>query len=147
MLTFAEAKEKVELGTTASLLLGNGFSRAWNNAIFSYDNLLDSADFGVRSGQIRSLFDKLGTADFEKAMRALVAARTVLECYGDQEVLIAQIKQDEELLKNALVTVLARTHPARPRDVTDDQYIAARTFLAEFEAVFTVNYDLLVNLQ
>lgn len=143
MLTFAEAIGRVEEGGKPTVVLGNGFSRAWNNDIFNYANLLDAANFGERDQQIKDLFARLGTADFESAMRALVSARTVLVAYGNNETLVAQIEHDEQQLKDSLIEVLSRTHPARPAEVGDAQYVAVRTFLAQFEQVFTVNYDLL----
>ncbi len=143
VLTFAEAMECVEEGGKPSLLLGNGFSRAWNNDIFRYASLLEAADFGDRDREIRDLFARMGTADFESVMRAMVSARMVLNAYGDQEVLVAQVERDEQQLKDSLIEVLSRTHPERPGEVTDIQYVAVRTFLSHFEQVFTVNFDLL----
>lgn len=143
LLTFNEAMERVEEGGKPSILLGNGFSRAWNNDIFNYHSLLEAADFGGRNRELRDIFDRLGTSDFESAMRALVSARTVLAAYGNQAELVAQIERDEQQLKDSLIEVLSRTHPERPREVDDAHYVAVRTFLAKFEQVFTVNYDLL----
>ncbi|MBL4653700.1 MAG: hypothetical protein JKY53_12695 [Flavobacteriales bacterium] len=52
MITFEEAIATVERGDKPSILLGNGFSRAWNNDIFNYANLLEAADFGHRDIEI-----------------------------------------------------------------------------------------------
>lgn len=135
--------ERVEVGGKPTLRLGNGFSRAWNNEIFNYESLLEAADFGDRDREIRELFARLGTADFESVMRAMVSARIVLEAYGDEEALVVQIERDEQRLKDSLIEVLSQTHPERPGEVHDAQYVSVRTFLSQFEQVFTVNYDLL----
>lgn len=143
MITFAEALESVEEGAKPSILLGNGFSRAWRNDIFNYANLLDAANFLDRDQQIRDLFQRCGTYDFEAVMRSFVAAKTVLEAYGNNDALIATIERDQQLLKDALISAISTTHPDRPQEVTDIQFTAARLFLSKFEQVFTVNYDLL----
>lgn len=144
MLTYIEALERLEEGERPSIILGNGFSRAWRNDIFNYANLLDAANFGARDENIRSLFLRLETYDFETVMKSLVSARTVLESYGNQDDLIAQIRVDEQGLKDALITAIAHTHPERPWDVTNAQYGAVRSFLCNFASIFTLNYDLLL---
>ena len=143
LMTFDEALDRVEEGETPSVLLGNGFSRAWRDDIFNYANLLDAADFGARSTEIRELFNRLGTYDFEAVMRALEFARMVLESYGSHHELISDIERDQELLKETLISAISRTHPDLPQDVTQAQFTAARRFLSLFGQIFTVNYDLL----
>lgn len=144
MLTYNEALERLEEGERPSVILGNGFSRAWRNDIFNYANLVEAAKFGARDENIRSLFQRLETYDFETVMKSLVSARTVLESYGNQDDLIAQIRVDEQGLKDALIAAIANTHPERPRDVTNAQYGAVQSFLHRYSSVFTLNYDLLL---
>ncbi|MBT2119895.1 DUF4917 family protein [Dyella sp. LX-66] len=141
--TFEQALARVAPDGRPHLLMGNGFSRALRNDIFNYANLLDQADFGGRDETLRRLFDRLGTFDFEAVMRSLESTKMVLETYGRNEDLLAQVLEDQELLKSALITAISRTHPERPHDVESDQFIAVRQFLAGFNQVFTVNYDLL----
>lgn len=129
---------------TPSVLLANGFSRAWNTRIFNYQNLLLAANFGERDQQIRALFARSGTYDFETVMSQLVSAATVCEVYGFDADLLALLRSDQEALKTALISAISHTHPHRPNDVRDEQYVAVRTFLSRFEQIFTVNYDLLM---
>lgn len=143
MITFQEAFESIGTGTKPSILLGNGFSRSWRNDIFNYENLLAAADFQERDTKIRNLFARCETYDFEAVMRSLAAAKTVLEAYGNNEALIAVIEHDQQLLKDALISAISKTHPDLPSTVTPKQFISARLFLSKFEHVFTVNYDLL----
>lgn len=143
MITFEEAMDSVEDGDKPSVLLGNGFSRAWNNDIFDYANLLDAADFNNRNTEMRDLFDRCGTYDFEAVMRALVSAKAVLESYGGNEALIETIERDQQFLKDALISAVSNTHPSLPNQVTSDQFTAARRYLSRFDQIFTVNYDLL----
>lgn len=143
LITFQQAMERVDAGRKPSILLGNGFSRAWRDNIFNYANLFEQADFGTRQVEIKAVFDRLGTYDFEAVMRALDSAQTVLEAYGGNEALITRIQADRELLKEALIAVIASTHPDIPSEVTGEQFRSARAFLWKFDQVFTVNYDLL----
>jgi Domain of unknown function (DUF4917) len=143
LLTFEQAFDRVETDRRPSLLLGNGFSRALRNDVFNYASLLEQADFGERDEQLRQLFKRLDTFDFEAVMKLLESTETVLDIYGDNDALLTVVRQDQELLKNALITAISRTHPERPNDVEPAQFTAARSFLARFEQVFTVNYDLL----
>ena len=55
MISFDEAMATVEDGDKPSILLGNGFSRAWRNEVFNYANLLDVATFTDREAEIKKL--------------------------------------------------------------------------------------------
>lgn len=85
--------------TKPSILLANGFSQGWNNAIFNYKNLLNGADFGGRDAEIRTIFTEFDTYDFEKVMRALEAAEIVCKTYGIDAAKIDEISTDQEQLK------------------------------------------------
>jgi hypothetical protein len=125
-------------------LLGNGFSQAWDARIFNYSSLLQVAHFEDRELQIRELFNRLNTWDFEAVMRELQSAKTVAEVYKlDQEV-IERIQLDQEILKNALLSAVSASHPRLPCELAVAQYQAVRAFLGRFNQIFTVNYDLLM---
>lgn len=143
MITFEEAFSSVNYGTPRSILLANGFSQAWNKDIFSYKSLFSSARFGERHDVITRIFDTFKTCDFEKVMKRLIAAEEILQIYNASSALIEAIKADQDVIKNALIEVISRTHPELPREVTDEQYISVRKFLKPFKNVFTLNYDLL----
>lgn len=144
MLTFQEALDSIDQEETPSLLLANGFSQAWDAKKFSYANLLEAANFGHRDAVIRSLFKSLTTYDFEVIMKQLVAAKTICEAYGVEIKTINQINEDQEKLKQALITAISNTHPHLPNEVTDKQYSSVRKFISGFNQIFTVNYDLLL---
>ena len=144
LITFEEAMASIPAGVAPSILLANGFSRAWRNDIFDYANILAAADFLAREREIRDLFERFKTYDFEVVMRALIAAKTVLEAYGGNEPLIEEIEKDREILKESLISAISITHPDRPSSVSTAQFTAARSFLSRFEQIFSVNYDLLL---
>lgn len=126
-----------------NLLIGNGFSQAFDHKIFNYQNLYDKADFGDRDRVLRAVFDALGTYDFESVMLALDNTKNINAVYGGCEDLIQVIEQDGENLKKALVKVIADTHPEKPLDVGEPNYAIARPFLNQFRKIFSLNYDLL----
>lgn len=144
MLTYQEALKSIDREERPSLLLGNGFSQAWNKETFNYANLLEKANFGPRDAIIKSLFANLNTYDFEVIMRQLVSTEIVCEAYGVEQGMVNQIKEDKKSLKKSLITVISSTHPFLPSNVTDDQYISVRKFISGFNQIFTVNYDLLL---
>jgi len=141
--SFQEAIDSLDHDAKRTIILANGFSQAWNAQIFNYANLLEAADFGDRDLIIRPLFNSLETYDFEAVSKQLTAAETVLRAYDPNNLLIDRIISDREVLKNALITAISNTHPDLPREITDIQYVAVRTFLSQFDEVFSVNYDLL----
>ena len=143
MLTFDEALNQIPEGTKYSILLANGFSQAWNTNIFNYANLLDSANFGNRDSELKSLFNNAKTYDFEIIMKHLESAELVLKAYGSNMKILKQIESDKTILKNALIKAISNAHPNRPGDITNEQYETVRTFLCQFNKIFTLNYDLL----
>lgn len=143
MQTFQTAIESLDADEKPSIILANGFSQAWNASIFNYANLFAAADFGNRKAVIKPLFDNLQTYDFEAVSKQLTAAEVVLRAYDPNNVLIDQIVADREVLKNSLITAISNTHPNLPNEITNDQYVSVRTFLSQFNKVFSVNYDLL----
>jgi len=144
MISYQEARDKIPLGETPSVILANGFSQAWDHKIFNYKYLLEIADFGDRDEIIRELFRQVGTHDFEKVMKRLKSTQLVLEVYGAPYPLINAVKQDQEILKLALIDAISTTHPQLPSNVTDAQYECVRGFLSQFNQIFTLNYDLLL---
>ncbi len=134
-----------QAGTECKLLLGNGFSIAWERDIFSYGSLYDRADFSGVSDYAKQAFKVLGTRDFEVVMRRLRDTAALLGLYMPKaKSTIERLVTDADGLRDLLVETIAHNHPARPSDVTPDQYRACREFLANFDAIYTLNYDLLL---
>ncbi|NIF32585.1 DUF4917 family protein [Enterobacter sp. Cy-643] len=144
MLTFDNAyNHAVETGKP-HLLMGNGFSQAWDATIFHYSNLYNSANFGYRDAIIRRIFDSVSTYDFEVAMQQLSHAKNILTIYGSQAAIINQIEADQDSVKNALIDVVSQTHPSYPYEIPNANYINSRLFISKFKNLFTLNYDLLM---
>jgi len=73
--TFDEVlKISKKLGDKRKLLLGNGFSCAWNKDIFSYGALLDKARESKEfkeEAEIAAMFTEFDTKDFERIIKVL----------------------------------------------------------------------------
>lgn len=144
MQTFDEVFATIPDGILPTILLGNGFSQAWDASIFNYASLFQVANFDDRDAQIRMLFDRLNTWDFEAVMRTLLSAELVADVHGLDQGVIETIKKDQAILKEALLTAVSDNHPGLPNELTTAQYETVRKFLSRFSQIFTVNYDLLM---
>lgn len=140
------------------LLLGNGFSIALFPDRFRYGSLLEQADFS-NLPEARRAFDQLNTTDFEVVIQALRYCATLLPLYSDDRGMHMRIENHANALKELLVQAIAGRHPARPSEITEDQYTHCRRFLAHFAGetrnrkpagkdlrgnLYTLNYDLLL---
>jgi hypothetical protein len=128
------------------LFLGNGFSRALRNDIFAYDALFAQADFSGMSANARQAFDVLRTTDFELVMRALRDAEKLVALYAAEVPdAAAAMAQDAARLRDLLAATIAKNHPDRPHDVSNDAYRACKKFLSRFNGkIYSLNYDLLL---
>jgi hypothetical protein len=143
VITFQEALERAS--DTKHLLAGNGFSRACRNDIFSYSALFNQANFDGLSPAARNAFGALNTTDFEVVIRALKQAALLASVYQENNPELSQrLNTDADGLRELLATTIAASHPARPADIPNERYAACRTFLKNFNRIYTVNYDLLL---
>jgi hypothetical protein len=144
LLTFSEALRDSSGYNRRHILLGNGFSIACRPHIFSYGKLFEQADFSKISPTAKKAFDALGTQDFEKVIKALRDASKIVSAYGDPTVLAGSLATDADGLRELLVQTIAASHPAWPGELSEEEYQACRSFLANFHTVYTLNYDLLL---
>lgn len=144
ILSFDEAVRATD-GRPRHILLGNGFSRALYNDIFSYDALFERADFSALSPTARQAFSALETTDFEQVMRSLQRAARLVGLYSpDTAELAGRLTADAIGLRTVLAQTIADHHPEGPFEVTDEQCASCRRFLSNFKNIYTVNYDLLL---
>jgi len=142
VLTFDSALKQAK--GKKHLLLGNGFSRAWRDDVFSYSSLFERADFKKLSKPARKAFDILETTNFETVMSALRTASKLVSLYDKGNKLRGRLVSDADALREVLVAAIATNHPAHPGEIEPKQYAACRKFLANFQSFYTLNYDLLL---
>ena len=145
MLTFKQAIDQSKKYTKRHALLGNGFSISCRPEIFVYGKLFERADFSNLSPSAKLAFEALDTQDFEKVIKVLRDASTVLAAYnGSPTGLIEQLREDADGLREVLVQAIASSHPEWPGEIDDAEYKSCRNFLSNFDNVYTLNYDLLL---
>lgn len=127
-----------------SILLGNGFSVDYDSTRFSYSSLAEEASLGALSVSKKRLFKALGTSNFEEAIEILSKAADLAAIYDQSGAMEDSLRNDALAVKRGLADVLAQRHPKHAYKITDDEVGSARTFLANFREVFTLNYDLLL---
>ena len=142
IITFQEAIEKCE-GQGKHILLGNGFSIACKKDIFLYEKLFETADF-KNNIRLREIFNLLKTYDFEKIIRILNDTTIILSSYTDDSSIINQMQYDAKSLKEILIQTICRKHPDFPSEIKQTEYESCRSFLSNFDRIFTLNYDILL---
>lgn len=127
------------------LLLGNGFSMAYDSQRFSFTNLLQSAiEQGIigEGSNIHQVFRRLETADFEKVLRHLDQMYEIVDVYyprADK----SQIERDVKSLKKHLVNTITNNHPDNSTSINESQSLCCAGFLGKFARIYSLNYDLL----
>lgn len=144
LLTFTEALEDSRRYTRRHALLGNGFSIACRPNIFAYGKLFEQADFSKISATAKHAFKALDTQDFERIIKVLRDASKIVAAYAGPPALAASLRADADGLRELLVQTIAASHPAWPGELTEHEYVACRAFLANFNTIYTFNYDLLL---
>lgn len=134
-------------GRTLSLLLGNGFSMAYDKEIFSYNALhsfLTTQDDAILS----KLFSAIKTKNFELIMQQLDTTLALLDAFNSDPALQEQIKLASEKLKQGLLEAVKSLHPEHVYKIPDEKSIACAQFLSLFlnsgGEIYTTNYDLLL---
>jgi hypothetical protein len=142
--SFEEVFEKCTGAGHFHLLLGNGFSQAWNRDIFSYNSIHANAKEQLARGNLSKCFEVLQTKDFEKVINALRYSELLAEVYGSDKSIAVAMKTDQTKLKEILIETLSKHHPDSPSSISESQYTAVRKFLGRFKNRYTLNYDLLL---
>jgi len=129
------------------VILGNGFSMAYDPHAFGYDALADHAEAQAHlSAAALRLMKALGTTDFEEAMRAIRATIRTLRALNPTgyKKTLTRLEAAETEIREALAQSVAGLHPERPYEIDMRCYLSVRRFLRPFDHIFSVNYDLLL---
>ncbi len=143
VVNYARAMELAAGARHMHLLLGNGFSRAWQDEVFSYQGLFEQAVKEGLSETAKRAFKALGTTDFEQVMRLLRQTALLADEFKYTK-LAGALSGVADELREVLVRTIASNHPERPHDIRPAQYAACKAFLSRFKNIYTVNYDLLL---
>lgn len=141
MITYDEFLRETD-GKQRTLLIGNGFSRACPVGVdFAFGSLLERAGFRD-DGQIKSLFNHLSTVDFEEVLHSLHAAAATSRIYDEAD-FAEQLDEEANLVRKGLLTAIRAVHPERGDDIPRVSLERTGALFAQFESIFSLNYDLL----
>jgi hypothetical protein len=132
----------------ASVLLGNGFSLAYDAKRFAVAKLADIATFGEDAAAAGRLFEALDSHSFEYAALRTKQAGVVVEALEPDEA--RRCPSTEHLgvmaqkLSDALTEALIHLHPETATEVAEHDTKYCQAFLSSFRRIFTTNFDLLL---
>lgn len=129
------------------LLLGNGFSMAYDSEIFSYNALHDFVS-KLDDPDLNTILKVIGSTNFELMMRQLDSFATLLEAFGGDATLKSKVDAASASLRKGLLTAVRSMHPEHVYSVAEEQSAACSCFLKIFlecgGQIFSTNYDLLL---
>ncbi len=130
-----------------NLLLGNGFSMAYDPKIFSYNALYNFIG-KINDPILKALFEVTKTQNFEVVMQQLDATCRLLEVFATDQGLIEQIESKRQTLENSLVDAVQSMHPEHVFKINESERRKCADFLSPYLEqgghVFSTNYDLLL---
>lgn len=147
--TYDEVLKRTE-NSLRYLLLGNGFSISYDENRFSFRNLFDYAKNNIidYNSPVMKHFEELQSYDFEIIIKYLENALLILKNYPKENLsneIFNNIKKDINSLKEYLIKAISKIHPEVFYDIKKTEYIKCIDFIKEFNGIFTLNYDLLLN--
>ncbi len=130
-----------------SLLMGNGFSMAYDRDIFSYNALYDFMA-SREDDLLKTLFGVIETRNFELVMQQLDTTLALLDAFGSDATLSAKIQEASQKLRDTLLNSVKELHPEHVFKMPEEKSKACAVFLSQFidsgGQIFTTNYDLLL---
>ena len=145
LLTYDEVLQQID--QKRHLLLGNGFSMAYDRNRFSFTSLLQSAidkQIIKENSEIHQIFQDNNTSDFEQVVKTLENTSKVIEIYTQDEKLCKQLLEDSKKLKQFLVDIVTNNHPEKITEISDDKFNSTINFIKDYDNIYSLNYDLLL---
>ena len=101
--------------------------------------MYEVAKKGESFGDIKKIFEKLKTKDFERALLACWYAKVVNESLGQS---CKTVSCAYERIRAALIEAVKKVHPSHSKVSGDLERVSE--FMSGFRVVFSLNYDLVV---
>lgn len=134
-------------GRQFHLLLGNGFSVAYDANIFSY-NALHEFVKNLEDKDLSKILKVIETRNFEVVMQYLDSFAALLEAFGGEPKLKKRVEAASAKLKKSLLDAVKAMHPEHVFKVPEDRSKACAAFLQHFlntrGCIYSTNYDLLL---
>ncbi len=129
------------------LIMGNGFSMAYDHKIFSYNALYDFIE-KLEDSTLSKLFEVVNTKNFELVMRQLDNFIEMAKAFEDDGKLTKALTDANQLLRQSLIDAVSSLHPDHVFEIEEQKSKACFSFLNEYlekeGRVFSTNYDLLL---
>jgi Domain of unknown function (DUF4917) len=134
-------------GREFHLLLGNGFSMAYDPKIFSYNALHDFIE-NLDDDDLSKILAVVETKNFELIMQHLDNLSALVDAFDGGKLLKKKIDSASNKLKKRLLDAVQALHPEHVFKVPEEESAACSKFLNIFLGrggkVFSTNYDLLL---
>ena len=132
---------------TPHLLIGNGFSMAYDHEIFSYNALFGFIE-GLEDEFLSKLFGIVKTKNFELVMQQLDNFCELIEAFGSDKELLEKVQETIAGLKASLIDAVESLHPEHVFKIPDEESACCANFLSDYlnnqGNIFSTNYDLLL---
>jgi len=129
------------------LLLGNGFSMAYDAKIFSY-NALNKFIEEINNDLLKKLFQIINTKNFEVVMQQLDNFCQLAKEFSSDKQLTNKVQKASDALKKSLINAVKELHPEHVFKIPEKKSESCAQFLNAFlrsnSHVFTTNYDVLL---
>lgn len=129
------------------LLLGNGFSMAYDNKIFSY-NALSTFIERTDNELLKKLFATINTKNFEQIMQQLDNFCEIAQIFSTDKLLVDKLRNASSTLKTSLIDAVKELHPEHVFIVPEENSKKCHQFINDYISkdgkVFSTNYDLLL---
>ena len=129
------------------LLLGNGFSMAYDSDIFSYNALHDFIQ-NSHDPDLETVLGVIETKNFEVIMQQLDTCAALIDALGGDPALRRRIESASAKLKKSLLRAVQKLHPEHvfkvPREQSETCAAFLTTFLKTGGQLYSTNYDLLL---
>jgi hypothetical protein len=148
MQTFEQVMEHLDKQKRPRhLLVGNGFSMAYDPSIFSY-NALSRFIEDSKNDLLMKLFAAINSRNFEQIMKQLAISKDVILAFGGQKTIIEKIDHATATLKESLISAVKALHPEHVFTIPEDKSATCAKFLTAFldknGKIFSTNYDVLL---
>lgn len=129
------------------LLLGNGFSMAYDHEIFSY-NALHHFLTEQKDTDLMKILGVIDSKNFELIMQQLDTLSSLVDVFGGAEELKKKIDFSIAKLKSSLLEAVKALHPEHVFKIPENESKACARFINIFlnrgGKIFSTNYDLLL---
>jgi len=130
-----------------NLIVGNGFSMAYNSEIFSY-NALHKFIEQLNDELLLKLFDIVKTKNFEMVMQQLDNFAELIRAFGSDAKLLEKVSRASDYLKSSLIEAIKKLHPEHVFKISDEESKQCAQFLSTYLSkkgnIFSTNYDILL---